>query len=102
MIHQQRYKLKSKQKISNCTFCGSKDIRIEAAHSLTTGRTEYQVACCGYIDAPIRMSRNAAVNAWNATTKEFQDFDRTWLTVDQVYETRWDCMVEPEGVRQVA
>ena len=25
------------------------------------------------------------------TFRKWQDIDRTWLTVDQVYETRWDC-----------
>ena len=33
---------------------------------------------------------------------EWQDIDRTWLKVDRVYETRWDCRIEPEGVRQTA
>ena len=23
--------------------------------------------------------------------KEFQDIERTWLTIELVYETRWDC-----------
>ena len=32
----------------------------------------------------------------------WQDKDRTWLEVDRVYETRWDCMLVPEGVRLVA
>lgn len=25
-------------------------------------------------------------------TREWQDENRTWLTIDEVYETRWDCM----------
>jgi len=25
------------------------------------------------------------------TFEEFQDIERTWLTVELVYETRWDC-----------
>ena len=32
----------------------------------------------------------------------FQDLERTWMTVDLVYETRWDCPVAPERVRQAA
>lgn len=32
--------------------------------------------------------------------KKWQDESRTWTTVDEVYETRWDCSIEPEGVRQ--
>lgn len=32
----------------------------------------------------------------------WQDIERTWLTVDQVYETRWDCMAVPGGARKVA
>lgn len=28
--------------------------------------------------------------------------DRIWLEVDRVYETRWDCSIEPERVRQAA
>ena len=27
----------------------------------------------------------------------WQDIDRTWLTVDQVYETRWDCISATAG-----
>ena len=30
---------------------------------------------------------------------EWQDEDRIWTTVEQVYETRWDCPFMPEGVR---
>lgn len=33
---------------------------------------------------------------------EWQDIDRTWLEVDRVYETRWDCIIAPEGVRLAA
>jgi len=25
----------------------------------------------------------------------WQDEERTWTTVEQVYETRWDCLPEP-------
>lgn len=32
----------------------------------------------------------------------YQDIERTWETVDLVYETRWDCTDVPEEVRQVA
>jgi hypothetical protein len=32
----------------------------------------------------------------------WQDIERIWLTVDQVYETRWDCHTTPEGVRRAA
>ena len=36
------------------------------------------------------------------TKVEWQDIDRIWLEVDRVYETRWDCPIAPEGVRQTA
>ena len=29
----------------------------------------------------------------------YQDIERTWERVDQVYATRWDCKLVPEGVR---
>ncbi len=32
----------------------------------------------------------------------YQDIERTWRTVDLVYETRWDCRSGPEGVRPAA
>ena len=52
-------------------------------------------------------SINKAVRRWNTKVAWkgktwWQDIGRTWLTVDQVYETRWDCMAAPEGVRQAA
>lgn len=30
---------------------------------------------------------------------EWQDENRTWTSVEHVYETRWDCLTVPEGVR---
>jgi hypothetical protein len=34
--------------------------------------------------------------------KEWQDIDRTWLTVDEVYECRWDCCMSGADPRQLA
>ena len=33
---------------------------------------------------------------------EWQDESRTWVTVEQVYECRYDCKIMPEGVRLAA
>lgn len=37
-----------------------------------------------------------------AGEEDWQDWDRCWLEVDRVYETRWDCMAVPGGARKVA
>lgn len=33
-------------------------------------------------------------------SENWQDWDRCWREVDRVYETRWDCVSVPEGVRR--
>lgn len=33
--------------------------------------------------------------------ENWQDMDRCWVEVERVYETRWDCKCEPEGVWQI-
>lgn len=34
--------------------------------------------------------------------EDWQDVDRCWIEVERVYETRWDCSIKPERVRQAA
>ncbi len=34
--------------------------------------------------------------------EQFQDWERCWLEVDRVYETRWDCCIAPGRARQAA
>lgn len=96
-------------KVKSCV-CGSNRvyIELEIAHRRNQRKKGYiyRVTCnrCGLRGSQenYRKSVNLAVSIWNKGTKNFQDISRTWLTVDLVYETRWDCMAGPEGVRLVA
>ena len=101
--------LETTVKAKNCPSCGSiKEIYVIREDSVDWESITYKyaVACggsgCGYVHPMLHETINKAVETWNETTVDFQDIERTWLTVDQVYETRWDCMVVPEGVRQAA
>lgn len=96
------YKLKRLNKpvrVFQCC-CGSDDVYIDVSNS------KYRITCyrCGLRGMfwDYKKTILAAVKAWNDNMQEFQDIDRIWLEVDRVYETRWDCIIEPEGVRQAA
>ena len=102
-------KLKIPRRIRNCAKCGTKDLGI-VRDIMFFGSPEYEVHHLRrYCSEPYWYTKgytkiNAAVRAWNKLNdeSEFQDIDRIWFEVDRVYETRWDCMAVPEGVRAVA
>ena len=105
----ERIELDKPVKVKGCV-CGSDRvyIELEVAYRWNQRNNDYiyRITCkrCGLRGSQeqYRKTINLAVAVWNKGTKNFQDIDRTWLTVDLVYETRWDCMVTPEGVRQAA
>ena len=88
--------LKSPRKICTCACCGTSHLVIERTEMI--GYVEYIVGHRGYCKQPYWYTKgfrtvNQAVKAWNDKNEEWQDgFDLVWFTVDQVYETRWDCM----------
>lgn len=104
-----RVELDKPVRVKSCV-CSSDRVYIEIEVEYRRNQRKkdyiYRVTCrrCGLRGSreQYRKTINLAVAVWNKGTKNFQDINRTWLTVDLVYETRWDCMTAPEGVRQVA
>lgn len=97
--------LKTPRKICSCAACGTKKlwlVRMRMAYGLPEYSIEHYCKkeywyTKGYTKV------NAAVKAWNNMNEELLDgFDLVWFEVDRVYETRWDCMAEPERVRRAA
>ena len=107
MSYSESSKLKISRRICSCAACGTKDLVI-LREDAGWGDFEYTMVhnsrnCKKPYWYKIRKSINAAVNAWNNMNEEWIDgFDRVWFEVDKVYETRWDCSIEPERVRRAA
>lgn len=100
-------KLKIPRRICSCAACGTKDVLLVRTRMMF-GNSEYCIEhenhnCTEPYWYFTRLKINSAIAAWNAKNEEFLDgFDRVWFEVDKVYETRWDCPIEPERVRQAA
>ena len=96
-------KLRTPRRICSCRRCGTRDLLLVRTEMIDY--TEYTIehnGCCKevywYCDGKRKI--NTAVKAWNDKNEEWIDgFDLVWFEVDRVYDTRWDCMAEPEGVR---
>lgn len=58
---------------------------------------KYQTGFSSSVYYKVNCSADKLVAFLNGSN--WQDEERTWTTVEQVYETRWDCMSEPGGAR---
>jgi hypothetical protein len=99
-------KLKVPRRVKSCAKCGTQELKLVRTRMMF-GPSEYCIEHDQRCDEPYwywtRMSINSAVTTWNNMNEEYLDgFDRVWFEVDRVYETRWDCMAGPEGVRRAA
>ncbi|MCK5614283.1 hypothetical protein KAR91_71115 [Candidatus Pacearchaeota archaeon] len=99
-------KLKIPRKICSCAACGTKELLLVRVENMGCG-VEYSIDHKRNCRKPYwyqeRRRINLAVKAWNNMNEELLDgFDLVWFEVDRVYETRWDCMAEPERVRLAA
>jgi len=71
--------------------------------ALTAWRTGEEMRLCHKIKIERIKSRVLIIEYQRRFPwQRWQDISRTWLTVDQVYETRWDCKLITAGGRLAA
>ncbi len=99
-------KLKIPRRICSCAKCGTQDLVILSEDDW--GKEVYGIEHNGYCKDAYWLTEghktvNSAIEKWNNMNEEWLDgFDLVWFEVDRVYETRWDCLIKPEGVRCAA